>query len=42
MYLDAFEAALDSQNPSEIEIVRQQLEIFLSVHDPIDGNENDA
>ena len=44
MYLDAFEAALDSQNPSEIEIVRQQLEIFLSVHDPVDDshNENDA
>ena len=36
MYLDAFEAALDSQDPSEIDDVRTSLEMFLSAHDPVD------
>ena len=35
VYLDVFESALESQNPQEIEEVRTQLEMFLSVHDPI-------
>jgi len=38
MYLDVFESALDSQNPNEIEEVRNQLEMFLSVHDPLDDD----
>lgn len=41
MYLDVFEMALDSQNPAEIESVRGQLEIFLSVHDGGDGDAED-
>ena len=36
MFLDTFDLALDSQNPAEIEDCRKQLEMFLSVHDPID------
>jgi len=43
MYLDVFEAALDSQNPNEIEEVRHQLEMFLSVHDSVDeDSDNEA
>ena len=38
MYLDVYEAALESQNPSEIDEVRQQLEMFLSVHDALDDD----
>ena len=42
MYLDVFESALDSQNPNEIEEVRNQLEMFLSVHDPVDDDPVDS
>jgi molecular chaperone HscC len=42
MYLDVFESALDSQNPQEIDEVRNQLEIFLSVHDPIDDDSSNS
>ena len=38
MYLDMFEAALNSQDPNEIETVRSQLEMFLSAHDPLDDD----
>ena len=41
MYLDVFESALDSQDPNEIESVRSQLEMFLSVHDPVDDGSDD-
>jgi len=41
MYLDVFEAALDSQDPNEIESVRSQLEMFLSAHDPIDDDSDE-
>ena len=41
MYLDVFESALDSQDPNEIESVRSQLEMFLSVYDPLDDDSDD-
>ncbi len=41
VYLDVFEAALDSQDPNEIASVRSQLETFLSVHDPDDDDADD-
>ena len=39
--MDYFENSLDSQEPDDIEVARQQLEIFLSVHDPLDDDEDD-
>lgn len=41
MYMDTFEMALESQNPQEIDEVRQQLEIFFSVHDTQDDNSSE-
>ena len=41
MYLDAFETALDEQNPQMVEDIRRQLEIFLSAHDSSDGDDSD-
>ena len=42
MFLDVFESSLDSQNPQEIDEVRNQLEIFLSVHDRIDDDSDNS
>ena len=41
MYLDMFEAALDSRDQNEIDTIRSQLEMFLSAHDSLDDDFDD-
>ena len=38
--LDMFEDALDRQEPEDINIFRNQLEMFLSLHDPLEDEES--